>query len=98
VSATRTSLENDPWKVSEREHYGRPIAAPLEDCARLLGDPEAEVRRVAASIEPYQHAEGYPVWSLYLVERALHPERFRPARSGAAPTRVRAKTKRQSAA
>ncbi len=92
TSTVTVTYENDPWKVSERQYYGRPIAATLEECARVLGDPEAEVRRAAASIEPYRHADGYPVWSLFLIERELHPERFHKAKSGGAPTRRRART------
>jgi hypothetical protein len=67
------------------------VAAPLEVCARRLGVPVARLRRVAATVEPYRRADGAKVWSLYLLEKALHPERFRKANSGGTPTRVRAR-------
>jgi hypothetical protein len=76
------------WK-QHRKDLAKPIAASLEVCARHLGVPEAEVRRAAERIEPYWHADGHPVWSLFLIERALHPERFRKANSGGTMTRRR---------
>jgi hypothetical protein len=97
TSAVTVTCENDPWKVSERQYYRRPIAAPLEECAWVLGDPEAEVRRAAEGIKPYRHADGHPVWSVFLIERALHPERFDKAKAGA-PTRRRGANGRRSAA
>jgi hypothetical protein len=33
--------------------FGRPLAAPLEQCARLLGVDLATLRAVAADVEPY---------------------------------------------
>jgi hypothetical protein len=36
----------------------RPIAAPLERCAELLGVDLATVREVAAKVEPYVRADG----------------------------------------
>ncbi len=37
---------------------GRPIAAPLEQCAELLGVDLATVRALAAEVEPYIRADG----------------------------------------
>jgi len=37
---------------------GRPIAAPLEQCAVLLGVDLATVRELAAEVEPYIRADG----------------------------------------
>ena len=33
--------------------FGRPLAAPLEQCAQLLGVDLATLRTVAADVEPY---------------------------------------------
>jgi hypothetical protein len=48
---------------------GRPIAAPLERCAELLGVDLATVRELAAKIEPYLRADGTTIWSLTQLER-----------------------------
>jgi hypothetical protein len=61
---------------------GRPIAAPLERCAELLGVDLATVRELAASIEPYRRADGTEVWSLMLLERQLRPEVYGRRRGG----------------
>jgi hypothetical protein len=37
---------------------GRPIAAPLERCAQLLGVDPATVGKLAAKVEPYLRADG----------------------------------------
>jgi hypothetical protein len=37
---------------------GRPIAAPLERCAELLGVDLATVRELAAKVEPYRRDPG----------------------------------------
>jgi hypothetical protein len=37
---------------------GRPIAAPLERCAEMLGVDLAVVRELAADVEPYIRADG----------------------------------------
>jgi hypothetical protein len=37
---------------------GRPIAAPLQQCAELLGVDLAAVRKLAAKVEPYLRADG----------------------------------------
>ena len=61
---------------------GRPIAAPLERCAELLGVDLATIREVAASVEPYVRADGTRVWSLMQLERRLRPEAFGRRRGG----------------
>jgi hypothetical protein len=48
---------------------GRPIAAPLERCAELLGVDLATVRKLAADVEPYLRADGTKVWSLMQLGR-----------------------------
>jgi hypothetical protein len=53
---------------------GRPIAAPLEQCAELLGVDLATVRELAAKVEPYLRADGTRIWSLMQLERQLRPE------------------------
>jgi hypothetical protein len=61
---------------------GRPIAAPLERCAELLGVDLATVRELAATLEPYVRADGAPIWSLMQLERQLRPEAYGRRRGG----------------
>jgi hypothetical protein len=61
---------------------GRPIAAPLERCAELLGVDLATARELAAKVEPYIRADGTKVWSLMQLERQLQPEAYRRRRGG----------------
>jgi hypothetical protein len=61
---------------------GRPIAAPLERCAELLGVDLATLRELAADIEPYRRSDGTEVWSLMMLERQLRPEAYRRRRGG----------------
>jgi hypothetical protein len=61
---------------------GRPIAAPLERCAELLGVDLATVRELAAGIEAYRRADGTEVWSLMQLERKLRPEAYGTRRGG----------------
>jgi hypothetical protein len=61
---------------------GRPIAAPLEQCAELLGVDLATVRELATNVEPYIHADRTKVWSLMQLERQLWPEAYRRRRGG----------------
>jgi hypothetical protein len=60
----------------------RPIAAPLEQCAELLGVDLATVRELAAKVEPYLRADGTRVRSLMQLERQLPPEAYRRRRGG----------------
>src|SRR5512133_1846502 len=41
---------------------GRPIAAPLERCAELLGVDCATIRELAGKVEPYLRADGSRLW------------------------------------
>jgi hypothetical protein len=60
----------------------RPIAAPLERCAELLGVDLATIHRAAAKVEPYIRADGTRIWSLMQLERQLRPEAYRRRRGG----------------
>ena len=60
----------------------RPIAAPLPQCAELLGVDLATIQEAAASIEPYLRADGTRVWSLMQLERQLRPEAYGRRRGG----------------
>jgi hypothetical protein len=61
---------------------GRPIAAPLERCAQLLGVDLATVREAATNAEPYIRADGTRIWSLMQLERQLRPEAYGRRRGG----------------
>jgi hypothetical protein len=61
---------------------GRPIAAPLERCAELLGVDLATVCETAANVEPYLRADGTRIWSLMQLERQLRPEAYGLRRGG----------------
>jgi hypothetical protein len=61
---------------------GRPIAAPLERCAELLGVDLATVRKLATRVEPYIRADGTKVWSLMQLERQLRPQAYLRRRGG----------------
>jgi hypothetical protein len=63
-------------------HLGRPIAAPLERCAELLGVDLATVCELAAEVEPYVCADGTRIWSLMQLERQLRPEAYGRRRGG----------------
>jgi hypothetical protein len=61
--------------------YSRPIAAPLERCAELLGVDSAIVQRAAADVEPYIRVDG-KVWSLMRLECQRHAEAYGRVRGG----------------
>jgi hypothetical protein len=61
---------------------GRPIAAPLQRCAELLGVDLATVRELATDVEPYIRADGTRIWSLTQLERQLRPEVYGRRRGG----------------
>jgi hypothetical protein len=61
---------------------GRPIAAPLEQCAELLGVDLATIGEAAANVEPYIRADGTGIWSLTQLERQLRPEMYGRRRGG----------------
>jgi hypothetical protein len=73
----------------------RPIAAPLERCAELLGVDLALVRELAANVEPYVRADGTKVWSLMQLEREFRPEAFVRRWAGGYLTRRRARAMEQ---
>ena len=60
----------------------RPIAAPLERCAELLGVDLASLSEAAAKVEPYIRADGASIWSLMQLERHLRPEAYGRRRGG----------------
>jgi transcriptional regulator with XRE-family HTH domain len=70
-----------PWEADDPA-YSRPIVAPLERCAELLGVDLAIIQRAAADIEPYIRADGTKVWSLMQLERRLRPEAYGRGRGG----------------
>jgi hypothetical protein len=71
--------------------YSRPIAAPLERCAELLGVDLGTVREAAVHIKPYVRVDGTKVWSLMQLERQLRPQAYGRVRGGyIARRRVRA--------
>jgi hypothetical protein len=61
---------------------GRPIAAPLERCAELLGVDLVTIHEAAATVEPYVRADGTRIWSLMQLERQLRPEAYGRRRGG----------------
>ena len=60
----------------------RPIAAPLERCAELLGVDLVTARALAAEVEPYIRADGIKIWSLMQLERQLRPMAYGRRRGG----------------
>jgi hypothetical protein len=63
-------------------NLGRPIAAPLDQCAELLGVDLATVQELATNVEPYIRVDGTKVWSLMQLERQLRPEAYGQRRGG----------------
>ena len=73
-----------------RPGLGRPIAAPLDRCAELLGVDLANLREAAAKVEPYIRADGTRIWSLMQLERHLRRDlQVRVERSPGSQSRVR---------
>jgi hypothetical protein len=60
----------------------RPIAAPLERCAELLGVDLTAIQEAARHIEPYLRVDGTKVWSLMQLERQLRPDAYGRVRGG----------------
>ena len=69
------------WEADDPAYY-RPIAAPLEKCAELLGVDLATMQRAAVDVEPYVRVDGTKVWSLMQLERQLRPEVYGRVRGG----------------
>ena len=61
---------------------GRPIAAPLEQCAELLGVGLSTIHELATHVEPYVRIDGTKVWSLMQLERQLRPDAYGQVRGG----------------
>jgi hypothetical protein len=61
---------------------GRPIVAPLERCAELLGVDLATIQEAAANIEPHLRADGTRIWSLMQLARHLRREVYWRRRGG----------------
>jgi hypothetical protein len=62
--------------------FGQPLAAPLEQCAQLLGVDLATLRTVAADVEPYLWVDGTKLWSVMQLERRLRPDAYGRVRGG----------------
>jgi hypothetical protein len=60
----------------------RPMAAPLEQCAKLLGVDLNTIQLAATHIEPYVRIDGTVVWSLMQLERQLRPDAYGRVRGG----------------
>ena len=60
----------------------RPIAAPLHQCAELLGVELDAIQEAAVHIEPYLRVDGVKVWSLMQLERQLRPDAYGRVRGG----------------
>ena len=60
------------WEADDPA-YARPIAAPLERCAELLGVDLVTITGAATHIEPYVRVDGTKVWSLMQLERNFVP-------------------------
>ena len=70
------------WGLGTTWTWARPIAAPLERYAELLGVDLATIQAVAANVEPYIRADGTKVWSLMQLERQLRPQAYGRQRGG----------------
>jgi hypothetical protein len=80
------------WEVHDPPP-SRPLAAPLDRCAELLGVDLATVTEAAAHVQPYVRVDGTEVWSLMQLERRLRPQAYGRVRGGyIARRRVRADT------
>jgi hypothetical protein len=71
----------------------RPIAAPLQRCAELLGVDLATITAAATRVQPYVRVDGTKVWSLMQLERQLRPQAYGRVRGGyIARRRIRVST------
>jgi hypothetical protein len=79
----RTSVRYTPLVGTWHDPVlGRPIAAPLKQCAELLGVDLAAIQEAAAHVEPYLRVDGTRVWSLMQLERHLRPDAYGRVRGG----------------
>ena len=69
------------WEADDPA-YSRPIAAPLEQCAELLGVDLATIGEAATHVQPYVRVDGTKVWSLMQLERQLRPQAYGRVRGG----------------
>jgi len=58
------------------------MAAPLKQCAELLGVDFAAVQEAAVHVKPYVRVDGTKVWSLMQLERQLRPDAYGRVRGG----------------
>jgi hypothetical protein len=58
------------------------MAAPLQQCAELLGVDLATICEAAATVEPYLRADGTRILSLMQLERQFRPEAYGRRRGG----------------
>jgi hypothetical protein len=73
------------WEADDPA-YARPIAAPLERCAELLGVDLVTITGAATHIEPYVRVDGTKVWSLMQLERQLRPQAYGGSGAATLPT------------
>jgi hypothetical protein len=66
----------------------RPVAATLEQCAKLLGVDLAQVEAAAVGLEPYEHADGTPRWSVRALAVTLGLEQRRTRNAHGSRIRV----------
>jgi hypothetical protein len=62
-----------------------PLAVALDQAAELLDKPIEQIQAAAAQVEPYQHHDGSPRWSLYELRIALGlpvKKRYRRSKGG----------------
>jgi hypothetical protein len=69
------------WEVHDPT-LARPIAAPLEGCADLLGVDLDAIQEAAIHLEPYLQVDGAKVRSLMQLERHLRPDTYGRVRGG----------------
>jgi hypothetical protein len=69
------------WEVHDPT-LARPIAAPLDQCAELLGVELDAIQEAAVHVEPYLRVDGVKVWSLMQLERQLRPDAYGRVRGG----------------
>ena len=84
IPASDSNSCSIPWFGGDLDDpaLGRPIAAPLAQCAELLGVDLATVRELAEGIEAYRRSDGTEVWSLMQLERQLRPQAYGTRRGG----------------
>jgi hypothetical protein len=69
------------WEADDPAH-ARPIAAPLQRCAELLGVHLATITGAATHVQPYVRVDRTKVWSLMQLERQFRPQAYGRVRGG----------------